>query len=292
MNPQNIEDNTDSMSLSKINKQLIRFLHICRYAFKRLGEERGTEAAASIAFYGFFSLFPLLLVLVAVGSSFLKIPRAEAEVLEFLIGLFPFSGELVAKNIEQVLQIRGSVGALALLALAWSGSGVFSVLAININRAWPKTSQHNFIKRRLFALLMLSILVIVLLLLFVLRNIFPLLLSFVNGWEPLLGKLHYFSPLMIGGTLFVTLLILYRWIPNRRVPLKPGIWGGVVASCALGVATKGFTWYLKSGLARYNLVYGSLGAIAILLLWIYISAYIILFGMHLSAAVVYFEEQQ
>ncbi|MEA2008716.1 MAG: YihY/virulence factor BrkB family protein, partial [Chloroflexota bacterium] len=247
-------------------KLLTHPLRISRYAFKRLGEERGTEAAASMAFYGFFSLFPLLLVLVVVGSSILKIPRAEAEVLEFLVSMFPFSGELVAKNIEQVLQARGSVGAVALVALTWSGTGAFSVLATNINRAWPETDQHAFLKRRLFALVMLFVLVVILLLLFVLQNVVPFLLSFVDGWDTLLGKLHYFSSLMIGGTLFVALLILYRWIPNRRVSLVSGVWGGLVASCALGVATKGFTWYLKSGLARYNLVYGSLGAIAVLLL--------------------------
>ncbi len=266
-------------------------MRIVRYAFKRLGEERGAEAAAGMAFYSFFSLFPLLLVLVVVGSSLLKNPHAEAEVLEFLIGMFPFSGELVAKNIEQVLQARGSVGALALVALAWSGSGVFSVLATNINRAWPETDQRDFLMKRLLALVMLLVLVIILMLLLVLRNIFPLLLSFVNGGEDqFLSRLRYFSSFMIWGTLFVGLLVLYRWIPKRQVPLASGLWGGLAASIALEAATKGFAWYLRSGLAKYNLVYGSLGAIAILLFWIYISSFIILFGTHLSAAVAHFKE--
>ncbi|MBS1248796.1 MAG: hypothetical protein MAG431_00358 [Chloroflexi bacterium] len=272
---------------------MINYFHclfrIIWYAIKRLGEERGAGAAASIAFYSFFSLFPLLLVLVAVGSSLLKIPRAEAEILEFLVSIFPFSGQLVARNLEQVLEVRGSVGALALAALMWSGSGVFFVLASNINRAWPETDQHAFLKRRYMAMVMLLVLLIILLALLILRHVLPLVLTYLNGGEDFLDKLHYFSSFMIWGTIFVGLLILYRWIPNRQVPLSAGVWGGSVASFGLLVAIKGFTWYLRSGLARYNLVYGSLGAIAILLFWIYISSFIILFGTHLSAAVAHFQ---
>ena len=275
-----------------MSKLLSRPFQIARYAFKRLDEERGAESAASMAYYGFFSLFPLLLVLVAVGSSFLKIPRAQAEALEFLVSLFPFSGELIAENIKQVLEIRGSVGALAVVALTWSGSGAFSVLASNINRAWPGTNQHNFIKRRLFALIMLLVLIVVLLLLLVIKNVFPLFLAHVNGGDRVLSWLHYSSSLIIWVALFVALLILYRWIPNRHVSLTTGFWGGLVASLALEIATKGFTWYLRSGLARYNLVYGSLGAFAALLLWIYISSYIILYGTHLSAAIAHFQDKK
>lgn len=274
----------------KTQKTLLHPLRVALYAFKRLGEERGAEAAAGIAYYSFFSLFPLLLVIVAVGSSILKIPGAEAEILEFLSSIFPFSGDLVTQNIEQVLQARGSVGALALVALIWSGSGAFFVLASNINRAWPDTDKRAFLMKRLMAILMLLVLLILLLALLILRNVVPLILSSMNGGEYILGNLHYFSSFMIFGTIFVGLLILYRWLPNRHVPLAAGAWGSLVASLALMGATKGFAWYLRSGLAKYNLVYGSLGAIAILLFWIYILSFIILFGTHLSAAVAHFRE--
>lgn len=275
-----------------MRKFFLQIFHISSDAFKRLNEERGAEAAAGMAFYGFFSLFPLLLVLVAMGSSILQIPRAEKEVLTFLVSVFPFSGDLVAGNIEQVLEIRGSVGSLAFAALAWSGSGVFSVLVRNINRAWPNTDQHDFLKRRFFAFIMLFVLIIILLFLLFLKNILPIVLSLANGWGHKLNKLQELSYIMIWVTLFTTLLVLYRWIPNRQVPLTSGVWGGIITTLGLILATQGFSWYLKSGLARYNLVYGSLGAIAILLFWIYISSYIILFGTHLSAAVAHFHEKE
>jgi membrane protein len=62
-------------------------------------------------------------------------------------------------------------------------------------------------------------------------------------------------------------------------------WGALVATLAGEIATRGFTWYLSSGIVQYELVYGSLGAIVALMLWIYIGGWIVLFGAHLSAAV-------
>lgn len=263
---------------------------IIRYTSKRLGYERSAQAAASMAYYGFFSLFPLLLVLVVIVSSILKEPLAEGEILQFLINIFPVSGEFVARNVEQVLQARGSVSALALLGLAWSGSGIFSILASNINRAWPDTDDHAFFYRRFIALVILTVLVLLLVSMIVFRNVLPLV---VENWpeiDAVLHRIRYLSSIMIGATLFVALLILYRWIPRRKVSLTQGIGGALFASLTIGIATRGFGWYLKSGWARYNLVYGSLGAVAALLFWIYLCSYLVIIGTHISAAIAYFKE--
>ena len=61
--------------------------------------------------------------------------------------------------------------------------------------------------------------------------------------------------------------------------------GAAVAAVGWELANGAFKWYLTSGLARYQLVYGSLGALIALMLWIYISSIIVLFGAHLSATI-------
>jgi membrane protein len=80
-------------------------------------------------------------------------------------------------------------------------------------------------------------------------------------------------------------LALYRWTPSTEVRWKGAIAGALTAALAWELVKGGFTWYLRSGLVRYELVYGSLGTVAALLFWIYISSTITLFGAHLSAAV-------
>jgi membrane protein len=80
-------------------------------------------------------------------------------------------------------------------------------------------------------------------------------------------------------------LALYRWTPSAEVGWKGAIVGALIAALSWELVKGGFTWYVGSGMVRYELVYGSLGAVAALLFWIYISSTITLFGAHLSAAV-------
>jgi membrane protein len=83
---------------------------------------------------------------------------------------------------------------------------------------------------------------------------------------------------------FVLFFILYRWVPNFPVPWPAAASSALLAAVAWNAFARAFSWYLGSGLAQYDLVYGSLGAIVALLYWIYWSSWIILFGAHLSAA--------
>lgn len=99
---------------------------------------------------------------------------------------------------------------------------------------------------------------------------------------PLWGALSNFIPWLFTFLLF---LALYFSVPNTEVKRRAAFWGALVAALAWEVAANGFTWYLRSALVRYELVYGSLGAVVALMLWIYWSSWNTLFGAHLSAAI-------
>jgi membrane protein len=70
-----------------------------------------------------------------------------------------------------------------------------------------------------------------------------------------------------------------------EVKWSAAFWAALVVAVAWELAANAFAWYVGSGLARYRVVYGSLGTVVALLFWIYLSAWIIIFGAHLSAAV-------
>lgn len=275
--------------LDQLIQRSIFIYQIIRYSFVRLAEERVPEVAAGLAFYGFFSLFPLMLILVAYGGSFLESVETQDQVLALLIKLFPFSGDVVERNIQQVLRVRGSVSTLSSLALAWSGSAAFAILARNINTAWSTARQRPFITRRLMALLILVVLVIVMFLLVAANTMTRFLPSELNGLAQVLMQMRYFSGFVMWILMFVSLITLYRWIPNISVTWAEGAWGSLVASTAIQVTTWGFSWYIRKGFINYSLVYGSLGAVAALLFWIYLIAFIALFGAHVSASIAWFE---
>jgi len=262
-------------------------LDILKSALDSFSKTRAPQAAASLAYYAIFSLFPLLLVLVAGGSYILNSEQVYQSVTQWIQESLPVSPQLINENLRQVLDARGAVGIIGLLTLLWSASGFFTNLAYNINLAWQDASRRNFLEKRLVGLGMiagLSGLLVLSLGLDWITNLVPLLnLSSAS----LLGSSLWglFSDFASWLTIFLLFLALYRWVPNTEVHWSATFWGALITSIAWKVATAGFTWYIGSGLGRYSLVYGSLGAIVALLFLIFIVSMITLFGAHLSAAI-------
>lgn len=112
-------------------------LDILTIALRTFSETRASQAAASLAYYAFFSLFPLLLVQIAGGSYFLNSQEIYQDVTQFVQDTIPVSTQVINENLQQVLHVRAAVGVIGLLTLLWSASGVFTNLAFNINLAWP-----------------------------------------------------------------------------------------------------------------------------------------------------------
>ncbi len=259
-------------------------------AFQQFGIANASEAAASITFYAIFSLFPFLLALIVGGSFVLQSEQVQQWVLETVAEILPVAERLIERNIHAVLGRRGTVGLIALMGLVWSGTGVLMVLARNINRAWPEAKLRSFIEDRLMALGMVTGLAILLGLSLVSNTVFSVLARFsipIGGGvtmneTPLWTTLLSIVPRLFA---FLAFLGLYRWVPNTKVRWSDAFWGALIATPAGEIATNSFSWYLSSGVARYELVYGSLGTVVALMLWIYISVLIALFGAHLSAAV-------
>ncbi len=259
-------------------------------AIQRFSEVRGAEAAASISFYAIFSLFPLLLAMIVTGSFILESKQVQGWVLGIVNDFFPVAQRLIERNIQRVLELRGTVGVVALVGLVWSATGVLMALARNINLAWPEAKSRNFVEDRAVALGMVTGLALLLILSSVANTVLNVLARLSI---PILGDIAVQETslwrilLSIGPrlTLFLALWGLYRWIPNTAVRWRDAFWGAVIAASAGEIANYGFTWYLSSGIARYELVYGSLGTVVALMLWIYIGALIVLFGVHISAAV-------
>jgi len=262
-------------------------LDILKNALGTFAETRASQSAASLAYYAFFSLFPLLLVIIAGGSYFLNSQQVYQDVIQLVQRAIPVSTRVISENLFEVLDERETVGILSLLTLLWSASGVFTNLAYSINLAWPSASRRNFFKKRLVGLAMIAgvsgLMVLSLALNWVI-NMVPIL-KFAIVSFPDLNLWSFFSSLGSWLVIFLLFLVLYRWVPTAEVNWNATLWGALIASIAWKIAGAGFSWYLKSGAVRYQSVYGSLGAIVALLFLIFIGSLITLFGAHLSAAI-------
>lgn len=269
----------------------LRVLDTTAITFTR---SRATQAAASLAYYTFFSIFPLMLLLILGGSYFLDRQNVLQRVTQAVQSVLPMSQQFIVQNLQQVLTQRTAVGIFVLVSLLWSASGMFNSLAYEINKAWPEAKDRNFLQSRLIGVDMVFGLAVLLILSIALDS----LTKWLAGPSTANGPFSSFSPLgllsSIGSwvAIFLLYLTMYRWVPNIRVDWSSSVWGAIAAALGWKAASTGFAWYLGSPFAHYQLVYGSLGAIVAFLFLIYIIALVTLFGAHLTAAVDHLHQER
>jgi membrane protein len=264
-------------------------LKILVQSVERFNEMRGAEAAATLAYYALFSLFPLLLFLIVLTSFLLQSnEQAYRTTVTFIQNALPVSAESIENSIREVLELRGEFGAIGLIAMLWAASAFFSTLARNINRAWPSAKLRSPLQIRLIGIGMVGALFILLLLSMLSTTIvglLPALIRVLGGdgtifesalWQwALRGVPAAFSFLMFMG--------LYQWVPNRRVRWRAVLWGALFVALAWETAKQAFGYLLSSGLINYEFIYGSLGTLVMLMFWAYVSNLMALFGAYLVA---------
>ena len=269
-----------------LNKRTYGAVHILRIAIQQFSDSNSTQAAAGMAYYAFFSLFPLLLFLIVGASYILEVQSAYDYVMENVFRVLPTAQNLIDANLQEVLNSRGAVGLLGLIAFLWSGSSFFSILARNINKANPNSHPRNFLEDRVVAFSMIGFLTILLGLSLVSNTITGLLpktnLFYWNNkpiHETILWR--YFIKTIPFLVTLILMLFLYRYIPKRRIGWRGVLIGSLLAAISWQAITKLFTWLLAEGWVQYELVYGSLSTVIALMFWIYLISTITLFGAHL-----------
>ena len=270
-----------------INQRSGNRFSILETAIRTFTEKQAAQASAGLAYYTFFSIFPLMLVFIAAGSYFLDSHQVFNAVTQFIQQALPISRQVINENLEEILQARGTAGVISLLILLWSASGMFTNLAYNINLAWPRAARRNFLQSRLVGLWMILGLIGLMAFSIILGWVTARLpfINFDNESPANLLLLRIFSAFGSWLMIFLVFFTLYRWIPRLRVRWRSTFWAALIASLAWKGVITGFGWYVGSGFGQYQLVYGSLGAIVAFLFLIYIISWITLFGAHLGAAI-------
>lgn len=264
-------------------------LLILKAATKNFQKQGAARGAAGMAYYTLLSFFPLLIVLVTIGSYFVNGEEASSKVAQLIISAIPVSQQFVELNIQRILVLRNSVGVASLIVFIWSGSNAFSMMVHHITSAWPETEQRTFFQKRLFGLAMVILIILLLFVLMLSSTLLNALVKFptaIPGLELLLDSWlwHFGAKILYWAVPFLFFYSLYRIIPMGRVPIKAAGFSALGITILWRFASSIFQWYLGSGFARYELIFGSLNAVVVLLFWIYISTAIMFFGAHLCAA--------
>lgn len=245
-------------------------------------EHEGFMSAAAIAYYAFLSLFPFSILLLAVARRLLRPDQAMTQYRAFLNHYLP--------GVTAFLQIKyapleGQLTLLrivALLVLIWSGSGIFAVTGRLLDRAWHiKQKGRLWIRRRLLALPIAIVALILIAISLLMSTTWSLLnrLEFLDGigWFTQIISLVI---ILVLNTLFFSLI--YWSLPSAQLKWREMLPGAILASMLWEVAKSAFTGYL-SHLPLFNVIFGSVTAIAAFLIWAYLSGCIVLFCGELNA---------
>ncbi len=255
--------------------------------YNQLQNDRLLAVAAGVVFYMLLALFPALTALVSLYGLVSDPAEINAQ-LSLLAGVVP--NDVVAIIRDQVTRVSearsGSLGLGFLIGIAftlWSTNGGMKAITDSLNVVYDEREERSFVILTLvsFAFTIGSLVFVVLAISAVV--ITPLVLPWL-GMESLSERI--ISLLRWPALLIVVLLwlaLLYRYGPCRTAAQWRWLSIGSVfaALCWLAVSSL-FSWYL-SNFANYNATYGSLGAVIGLMMWLWVSVIVILFGAELNA---------
>jgi membrane protein len=244
--------------------------------------------AASIAYYALLSLFPFFLLALALLARVTADVNDRAAVLEFVLQYFPAQFEFITKQLDAFQGTALTLGVAGTAALMWGALGVFGAISTAVNYAWGVEKQRSFWKHKLFSFVMMLvaglILLIALLLVSASQMVGASWFADVLPRFPGLMVLRGFTVRHATTLLFIVVVgFIYYFVPNAKVRFRDVWIGAVVTGLLWKGALEGFSWYVRD-MSRFTRVNGSIAAVVVFLVWVYIQAVILLYGVEFTAA--------
>ncbi len=284
------------IELDRLPWPLGALLIVASDSIGRFQRHRCTTAAAAIAFHVLFSVFPLILLITVVAGSRMRSAEVRSAIADGLMNTLPLDPS-ARDQIDQLLLIANAnlpaIGIIGAVALVWSASGMLGSVRGAMELAWEGYGgTRPFVRGKLVDAILLTVLVTVILSSF--------LIGILIGFAPQVpqdafgasGLAHdaaavvrsWIGPLTSLLSSIVVMLLAYKFLPKPRPALRFAAAGAIIAGVLFEVARRVFTVYLEK-IARYDLIYGSIGSIIAFLFFVYIAAIILLYGAELGASI-------
>jgi Ca2+-transporting ATPase len=270
----------------RLDQETRRVWLIFRLAIKTFVRIDGVQWAGAFAFNAFFSLFPLIILVIAITSVFIDRIQAGGVVIEFIEGYIPIGGEMqrfIFNTISDVVEARGPIGAISSFILIWGALQCFTTLITVTNRAWG-VKLHSWWRLPLKSVTLLGITAGAILLGIAL----PVMMNIAESWFFTTNNItiwvdaltSYFIPLMV---VFASLSLFYKLAPLHPKRFSE-VWIAALSATVLLAAGESLFVVYMNNFATLNAIYGAFGGIMALLLWIYLSGCFFIFGACLCFA--------
>ncbi|KJZ05195.1 YihY/virulence factor BrkB family protein [Pseudoalteromonas piscicida] len=261
---------------------------VSKRLYHSLSQDNLSLVAAGVAFYALLAIFPALAAVVSIYAYFSSPAEMVDQLLPLIELLPPSSQEIMLQQLKaltQKSQTSLSLGAIFTLFLTiWSSSKGCQALITACNITYHEHNKRQFLQalvvRFLFSVGAIFVAIVALSII----GILPIVLNLVGFTTALDSIIQIITWSILAALFHFSLAFVYRYAPHRRAAKWRWITLGSFTATGLWIlASLGFSYYVAQ-FASYNETYGSLGGVVIMMMWLYLSAYIIIFGAALNAS--------
>lgn len=262
-------------------------LSFSKRVIKRINDVRATELSAQLAFYFLLSLFPFLIFTVTL-LPYLGI--TSVEILNLVNDYAPDEAmALIESNLLTVIDTKkGGLLSFGLIATIWSASNAINGIIRSLNQTYQVKENRHFLVARGLAIVLTFAMIVVIIIALLLpvfgKMIGEFIFSYLNLSErfPIVWEL--FRWVLSFSIIAIVFSCLYYFAPNKRLPFKEVLIGGLFATLGWQLTSLGFSYYV-SNFGNYSATYGSIGGVIVLMFWFYLSAFIIILGGVINAVI-------
>ncbi|MEH7096172.1 YihY/virulence factor BrkB family protein [Neobacillus vireti] len=258
---------------------------LLRLLWHRIEEDDLPGLSAQLAYFFLLSLFPLLIVLFTLLPYF---PIPHQNILGMIRDFAPAEAmALIEKNVKEIMSQRnGGLLSFGIIGTIWSASNGINAIVRAFNKAYNVKESRSFIVARGMAVLLTFGMIFVFLLALILpvfgKEIGVFLFSQLGYTEEFIKIWNALSWLGSAIILFLMFTGLYWIAPNVKIKCRSAFPGAIFATVGWIISSMGLSFYVGN-FSNYSLTYGGIGAIIVLMIWLYLSAFIIILGGEVNA---------
>jgi membrane protein len=253
-----------------------------------LQRDNVSAIAASLAFYGILAIFPALIALVSLYGLFFDPMDVARQMRPISQILPPSAAELINGQLQEVVSGADSslrLGVfLSIAGLLWSVSSGVGALIKSVNRAYFQDETRGFLRLRALALVTTIAVIVFAIVTLAAVAVLPPLVERL-GLPPFVNTLITWLRWPVLALLVILgLAFIYRYAPDHKEK-PPFRWitpGSIAATTLWLLGSLAFSFYVTR-FGKYNETYGALGAVIVLMLWLWLSAFSVLLGAELNA---------
>ncbi|MGY1844102.1 YihY/virulence factor BrkB family protein [Modestobacter sp. SYSU DS0875] len=263
------------------------WLQVVKRAWAENNADNMPIIAGGVAFFAFLSIFPALIATISI-YGLVASPEQVAEQIEALSDQLPESAQEILT--EQLTDITSNAGGAltfgliaSVLGALWTASGGVNNMVKAVNIAYDEVETRNFLKLRALSLVLTLGAIVFVLFTFALIAVVPVVLDALplGGVGTVLAQVLRWVLLLV--VVVGSLAVLYRVAPDRDAPqFKWVSLGSIVVTVVWALVSLGFSFYVNN-FGSYNETYGAIAGVIVLMLWLYLTCYLVLLGAEINS---------